>query len=100
MSFTTFHKSASGSKGIGDGVSLTTVQINFGKNKPPYEYLMIEYDKEKPAIRFSKSSIDDGYKVKFNKGAYYIAASSFLKKDYIPKGRYSRTADLTYEKQV
>src|SRR5215469_5321946 len=101
MSFRQFQPMASGRKGIGDGVSLSEVQINFGKNQPPWNFVQIEYDTKNVAIRFSEGSEDTGYKVKKGKTLYwYIACSSFLKKELLPKGRYSRIAknEWTFKK--
>ena len=99
MSFQTFTPVRSGSKGIGDGISVTSVNIAFGKRKPPYKYVVIKYDIDNIAIRLSQGTETDGYRVLLNKGQnyYYINATSFINKDYLPKGRYAKIGDNTYQ---
>jgi hypothetical protein len=90
MSFERYIPMSSGRTGLGKSISLSEVQINFGSKKPPHEYVAIEYDVGRVAIRFGEGNPNNGYMVKKNtKNYYYISCSNFLKRGYLPKGRYS-----------
>lgn len=80
---------------LNDYISITKTRINFGQNKPPFDYAVIEYDTEELMIRFSKGVKAD-FKVHFSNG-YYISCKSFIRSGLLPLGRYEKTADMSYK---
>ena len=93
MSFEKFIKLQSRILG---GVSITKYRINFGKTKPPFEYLIIEYDTKKLAIRFSQGVEGTGYKVSSQNGYYYINSRKFANEGLLPLGIYKKVGDMTF----
>lgn len=98
---------------LNEYISLGSRQVNFGKNKPPHEYLSIEYDIENLCIRFIPATKGTGSKVfhidnrsKKSRSDYHyytMNATAFLKLGLLPKGRYEPVGDATeliFRKQV
>ena len=81
-------------------ISLTNNGISFGKNKPPYERVVIKFDKSNSAIRFHEPSASEygiSYKVGVNPatGVYGFRARPFS--GILPIGYYKKIADNTYK---
>jgi hypothetical protein len=98
MTYERYNPRPAGRQRLGDDISLTSTQIYFGKNKPDFDYLVIEYDQQAKAIRFSAGDKTTAYRVRQNKSnSYYINTRNFLKLGYLPRGWYVKTAKYTYK---
>src|SRR5437868_2890935 len=72
-------------------IALGKTRIGLGAYRLPFEYTIIYYDRDIPAIMFVEGNKGDGFKVQKNRGTYYLAAKSFTKSGHIPLGLYERT---------
>lgn len=98
MAFERYQKSEQGRRLEKDFISIRQTRVYFGTDKPDYNYLVIEYDTEEKAIRFSEGNPENGYKVyKYKVGGYYINTPGFMKRNLLPIGWYIKTANLTYK---
>lgn len=97
MTFEVFGQTRVGKRGLGDNISIAKTQIYFGKNKPHFDSLIIEYDKSALQIRFSDGAGKQSFIVKSHNSGYFINAYSFTTKNILPQGRYKPVGDSTYE---
>ena len=80
-------------------ISVGKTRIGLGMYHLPYEYVQIHYDKEIPAIMFTKGNKNSGYKVKQSlagSAEMYLDAKGFTVHGYIPYGTYERAEDARY----
>lgn len=82
-------------------LSITNSGISFGKKKPPYERVVIEYDKGTTAIRFHEP-LDNEYGISYKIGknpatsVYGFRARPF--KGILPTGYYRKVGRHTYQR--
>ena len=96
MSFERYVAKAQGFRAVQKNcIALGKSRIGLGRTELPFEYVVIHYDKATPAIKFTAGTSGDGFKVTQDpKGkTKYLAALSFTKLEYLPKGLYERTND-------
>lgn len=72
-------------------ITVNKSRIGLGLLQLPFEYAVISYDKDIPAIKFTEGTSGDGFKVGKNTHYYYLSAKSFTKLNLIPLGLYERT---------
>lgn len=84
-------------------ISITSSGISFGKTKPPYTRVVIEYDLESSRIRFHEpEDAEYGFSYKIGKnpatGSYGLRAAPFV--GTLPTGYYKKVSNNTYQLNV
>jgi len=97
MSFEIYRPAHRGRRLPKDCITITSSQIYFGEFQLPFEYVAVEYDTERRAIRFSQGSENDFKLSRNNQGSYFIRAYSFVRSGLLPTGRYKKVDELTYK---
>lgn len=96
MSFEQYTATAQGYRAkLDNHISVGKSRIGLGTYKLPFEYAVIHFDREAPAIMFTKGHSGNGFKVQTDGSGKttYLAAKSFTTRKYIPYGTYKRTND-------
>lgn len=76
-------------------------QINFGKYKPPHDYLVIAFDRAAKRLKLVKGDANNGYSYKVGRnkvnGSYSISPRSFIEQGILPVGLYEKLSNGTYQ---
>jgi len=74
-------------------IALGKSRIGLGTYKLPWEYAVIYFDRENPAIMFVEGHKGNGFKVQKLGKNYFLSAQSSTKLKYIPLRIYKSTDD-------
>lgn len=91
MAFEIYTARAQGFRAAADGcIAVGKSRIGLGTVQLPFEYAVIHFDREAPAIMFTEGAKGEGFKVNKNGKTWYLAAKSFTSQNLIPIGVYER----------